>query len=156
MNSGMKWVLTIGLAAWGIRFGFFAAARPFWLVMLGVALHGVCFDFFFGAGFIHVANIAPKGGAATAQGLFGVITYGLGMYVGTIVAGWLNQYLTRDAVDPATGASERVTDWRNFWGIPAVVLLVSVVLFVALFPSSVGRAAPNPSELAPAAEAEAP
>ncbi len=67
LEWGMKWVLVIGLAAWAIRFVFFAAARPFWLVMLGVALHGVCFDFFFGAGFMHVADSAPKAIAGSAK-----------------------------------------------------------------------------------------
>ena len=55
------------------------------------------------------------------------------MYLGTEASGWLNQRLTREVVDPATGTAERVTDWRTFWLIPAVSILISVVLFVVLF-----------------------
>ena len=55
------------------------------------------------------------------------------MYFGTEASGWLNQRLTREVVDPATGTSQRITDWRTFWLIPAVSILVSVVLFVLLF-----------------------
>ena len=130
---GMKWVLAMGMAAWGVRYGFFALGKPLVLIVLGVALHGVCFDFFFAAGFIHVANTAPASIINSGQALFAMLTYGLGMYLGTEASGWLNQRLTREVVDPATGTSERVTDWRTFWLIPAVSITVSVVLFVLLF-----------------------
>ena len=141
-NFGMKWVLAIGMAAWGIRFGFFALGKPIALVVLGVALHGLCFDYFFTAGFIHVAKTAPEAISASAQGLFGVVTYGLGMYLGTEASGWLNQRLTREVVDPATGTVERITDWRTFWLIPAVSILVSVALFVIFFHGHVVAAVP--------------
>ena len=130
---GMKWVLVLGMAAWGVRYGFFALGKPLILIVLGIALHGVCFDFFFAAGFIHVDNTAPRSIAASGQALFAVLTYGLGMYLGTEASGWLNQRLTRDVVDPATGTVERITDWRTFWLIPAISITVSVVLFVVLF-----------------------
>jgi nucleoside transporter len=135
---GIKWVLALGMAAWGVRYGFFALGKPFVLILLGIALHGICFDFFFTGGFIHVNNIAPKDISNSAQGLFGVVTYGLGMYLGTEASGWLNQYLTREVADPKTGTIERVTDWRMFWAIPAVSILVSVVLFLVLFREQIG------------------
>ena len=59
-HFGMKWVLAIGMAAWGLRFGFFALGKPLALVVLGVALHGICFDYFFAAGFIHVDQDRPR------------------------------------------------------------------------------------------------
>ena len=129
---GMKWVLAMGMAAWGVRYGFFALGKPLLLIVLGIALHGVCFDFFFAAGFIHVAN-PLRTRSASGQALFAVLTYGLGMYLGTEASGWLNQRLTREVADPATGTAERITDWRTFWLIPAVSITVSVVLFVLLF-----------------------
>ncbi|HTU26261.1 MAG TPA: MFS transporter [Pirellulales bacterium] len=138
-HFGMKWVLAIGMAAWGLRFGFFSLGKPFALVLLGVALHGFCFDFFFVASFIHVANTAPQSIINSGQTLFGMLTYGVGMYLGTEASGWLNQRLTREVVDPATGVADRVTDWRTFWLIPAVTILISVVLFVLLFSNSASK-----------------
>lgn len=131
---GMKWVLAIGMASWGIRYLFFAAGKPFPLILIALALHGFCFDFFLGAGFIHVDKTAPKAIAASAQSLFGMLTYGLGMYLGTEASGWLNQWLTKKSTGP-NGEEITVTDWRTFWAIPAVGVAISLVLFIALFKS---------------------
>src|SRR5262249_19795288 len=80
---GMKWVLALGMAAWGLRYALFALRGPFPLILLGIALHGICFDFFFAAGFIHVQNTAPPEILASGQSLFWVLTYGLGMWLCT-------------------------------------------------------------------------
>lgn len=130
---GMKWVLAIGMAAWGVRYLLFSTGRPFGFVLLGVALHGVCFDFFFAAGFIYVDNQSPKAISASAQSLFAVLTYGLGMWLGSEASGWLNQFLTTEITDPETNEIKKVTNWKTFWLVPAVAVLICCVAFVALF-----------------------
>ena len=96
-------------------------------------MHGICFDFFFAAGFIHVANTAPKEIVNSGQALFGSLTYGLGMYLGTEASGWVNHYFTRESADSATGQLVRVTDWKRFWIVPCVGVVISLALFVLLF-----------------------
>lgn len=130
---GMKWVLAIGMAAWGLRYALFAIGKPFPLILVGIALHGICFDFFFAAGFIHVENTAPSGIQASGQSLFAVLTYGLGMWLGTEASGWLNQWFTKEASDPETGRTVKVTDWRRFWLIPCAGVVFSLVLFLLFF-----------------------
>jgi MFS family permease len=130
---GMRNVLIVGMAAWSIRYGIFAAMPPLGLAIIGIALHGICFDFFLAAGMMHTSNIAGPEIQASAQSLFGVLTYGLGMYVGTEAGGWLNQHYTREVTDPATGATTKVTDWRRFWLVPCVGALICLVLFVIFF-----------------------
>jgi MFS family permease len=130
---GMRYVLIIGMAAWGIRYGIFAAMPPLGLAIIGIALHGICFDFFLAAGMIHTSDIAPAEIKASAQSLFGVLTYGLGMYFGTEAAGWLNQYYTREVTDPVTGATTKVTDWRSFWLVPCIGALICLGLFIVFF-----------------------
>jgi len=132
-NFGMKGVLAIGMAAWGVRYFLFAMRGPLPLVIIGIALHGICFDFFFAAAFIHVANTAPSAINASAQSLFAVLTYGLGMMIGTEASGWLNQAMTKEVQDPVTGATVRVTDWRKFWTIPCAGVVLSLALFLAFF-----------------------
>jgi hypothetical protein len=129
---GMKWVLALGMAAWTIRYGIFATRGPLPLLLVGVALHGICFDFFFAAGFIHVDNTAPAAIKSSAQSLFAVLTYGLGMWLGTEASGWLNQWFTVETFDPKIGTNVRVTDWSKFWLVPCIGALVSLVAFVAL------------------------
>jgi nucleoside transporter len=130
---GMKAVLLIGMAAWGLRYGIFSIGRPFALILLGLALHGICFDFFFAAGFIHVANTAPKEIVNSGQALFGSLTYGLGMYIGTEASGWVHHFATREDRDPVTGQMTKITDWTKFWMLPCIGVVISLALFFALF-----------------------
>lgn len=130
---GMKWVLIVGMAAWGLRYGIFAARPPLPFIILAIGLHGICFDFFFAAGMIHTENIAPADIKASAQSLFGVLTYGLGMWLGTEASGFLNQHYTRESVDPLTGEKTGVTDWGKFWLIPCLGVLAALAVFIVYF-----------------------
>jgi len=130
---GMKWVLVVGMAAWGVRYGLFALGRPVLLVVLGIALHGICFDFFFGAGFLYVERTAPAEIQASGQALFGVLTYGLGMWLGTEFSGWLNQWMTVETTDPVTGAKTKVTNWSGFWIVPCLGVIISLAVFLLKF-----------------------
>ena len=132
-EMGMRWVLIAGMAAWGVRYALFAAGRPFALVLIGIALHGICFDFFFAAGFIHVENTAPKAIQASGQALFAVLTYGLGMWIGSEASGWLNQWATTETTDPETGEIVKETNWQLFWTVPCVGVVVCLLAFVLLF-----------------------
>jgi nucleoside transporter len=143
---GMKWVLALGMLCWGIRYALFAfggaAGLPFVMVIIGVALHGVCFDFFFAAGFIHVDNQAPRDIRASGQALFSFLTYGVGMWLGSMFAGWLLGYFTTKSTSPS-GEAITLIDWRNFWLVPSVGVLASLLIFVTLFRMHPKRSAPS-------------
>ena len=136
---GMKWVLALGMFSWGVRYLCFSqggpAGLPFALAIVGVALHGVCFDFFFAAGFIYCDNEAPRDIRASAQALFSFLTYGVGMWIGTLAAGRLTDYYTTEAV-----AGTKVVDWQAFWLVPAVGVLICFAVFVLFFRTGVRRA----------------
>jgi nucleoside transporter len=107
---GMKWVLAVGMAAWGVRYYLFSIAQPDWNpvnvpwydaqtgfgttpinpIILTLALHGVCYDFFFAAAFIHVDNESPHDVRGSAQAFFTFLTYGLGMWLGNVLSGKLS------------------------------------------------------------------
>ena len=144
-NLGMNTVLALGCGAWFIRFLFFASAGPLPFVIFGIAIHGICFDFFFGAGAIHMENEAPTAIRNSAQSLYGVLVYGLGMFIGTELSGWLNQFCTKETTDES-GATDRRTNWRTFWSIPCVILGISLAcLLYALFGSSASADQPQGS-----------
>jgi MFS family permease len=132
MRFGMKWVLTIGMAAWAIRyacFSFAASGQPFVLILLGVLLHGVCFDFFLAAGFIHTDNKAPASIRGSAQSLFSFLTYGVGMWLGNEVSGRVVDRYTKDGV----------RDWGSIWMVPAIGAAVCLALFVLLWRDKPGK-----------------
>ena len=135
-NVHMNWVLMIGICAWAVRFGAFAIGKPLPMVLFGVAIHGICFDFFFAAGFINADMIAPESLTATAQTLYGFLVYGLGMYLGSELSGWLNQYYTKPVTAPdgtpvtaPDGTPDTVTNWRAFWAIPGICVAICAGLF---------------------------
>ena len=124
-NIYMNYVLMAGITAWAVRFLLFSIGKPIGLVLAGVAIHGICFDFFFAAGFINMDMIAPDGLTATAQQLYGFMVYGLGMFLGSLIAGWLNQLFTKEVGD----AKDAVTNWRLFWMLPFLFTAVAAVWF---------------------------
>lgn len=120
---GMKWVLALGMLCWAIRYGLFAVGGPeglpFALVIAGVALHGFCFDFFFAAGFIYVDNEAPRDIRASGQALFSFLSYGVGMWLGSLLAGKLRAVYAGD--------------WYHYWLVPCIGVLISLTVFVLFF-----------------------
>lgn len=142
---GMKGVLILGMACWGLRYLLFANAGSegfaFALAIAGVALHGFCFDFFFAAGFIHCDNEAPKDIRASAQALFSFLTYGIGMWLGSVLSGIL--------LDRYTDPSTKAVDWNGFWMVPSIGVFICLAVFVVFFrmtPKRPVESAPIPAE----------
>jgi nucleoside transporter len=128
---GMKWVLALGMLAWGVRYFLFALGATGqvdpWIVIASLALHGICFDFFFAAGFIYVDNEAPPSIRASGQALFTFLTYGVGMWLGNTLSGFIVGYYSTGPTD------NPVRDWYHIWMIPSAGVLVSLVIFVLFF-----------------------
>ena len=123
---GVKWMLIVGMAAWAGRYFLFAsheAGSPLWPVYLGVILHGVCYDFFFVTGQVYVDQRADERIRSAAQGFIAFATYGLGMFVGSMIQG---------KVAAAYTAGD-VKAWDKIWIVPAAGSLGVLLLFLALF-----------------------
>jgi nucleoside transporter len=130
---GIRWVLIIGMAAWGVRYAIFSSGGPFPLIVVGLALHGICFDFFLAAGMTYVNDTVPKAIHNSGQALYLTLTYGIGMYLGTEASGWVNHWCTREVLDPATGQKVKVTDWTKFWLVPFIGVVICLIPFLLLF-----------------------
>lgn len=126
VRLGVKKMLAIGMLAWVLRYVFFAFGNAdvnYWMLILGIVLHGVCYDFFFVTGQIYTDNLAGERFKSAAQGMITLATYGVGMLIGSLVAG--------PVVDLyAQGGSH---DWRSVWLIPAAIAAFVLLLFVLLF-----------------------
>jgi nucleoside transporter len=127
---GVKRMLMLGMAAWVVRYGLFAAAAPgavFWLIAIGILLHGVCYDFFFVTGQIYVDKKSTPAVRGQAQGFLVLVTYGVGMLIGAQVAGRVyNSFL-------GTAASLSLPQWSRFWVLPAGFAALVLVFFAVLF-----------------------
>jgi nucleoside transporter len=127
---GIKNILIIGLLAWIIRFAFFGygnATSGEWMLYGGIILHGLCFDFFFVSGMIYTDLKAGEKIKSQAQGLISLATYGLGMFIGSIISGEVKQKYTT-----GEGAAA-VTNWTGVWLVPAGIAAVVLVLFILFF-----------------------
>ncbi len=127
---GVKWMLLVGMLAWVLRYALFALAAPtgvFWMIMFGIVLHGICYDFFFVSGQIYVDKKSVPSIRGQAQGFLVLITYGAGMFIGTIVSGQVfNRFLQ--------GAETLAPDqWQVFWALPAVLAAMVMVFFGLTF-----------------------
>lgn len=130
VRLGVKWMLVVGMLAWALRYLVFATfPESAAMLILGVALHGVCYDFFFVTGQLYVDRKAPKPIRASAQGLFTLLTYGIGMLIGNYVLGWWGDNIGLDGSTQA-GWLEGAF---SFWFMPAMVAAAVMLLFVATF-----------------------
>ncbi|MEQ6120592.1 nucleoside permease [Reichenbachiella sp. MALMAid0571] len=126
VRLGLKKMLLVGMLAWLIRYGMFAMGNTdemVWMLFLGIALHGICYDFFFVTGQIYVDKKAPKDIRASAQGFITLITYGVGMGIGSVISG--------NVLDMFTTGGQR--EWSTFWWIPAIFALLVAVMFFITF-----------------------
>ena len=128
---GMKYTLLIGMLAWVARYFLFAfgnADSLIFMLYIGILLHGICYDFFFVSGQIYVDKKAPSHLRASAQGFIGLVTYGIGMAIGTILSGRvIEHYVTGKEGDKV------FHDWQSIWMVPAVMALVVAIGFLFLF-----------------------
>ncbi|MBQ7495376.1 MAG: MFS transporter [Bacteroidaceae bacterium] len=136
---GIKRVVLIALLAWVLRFGFFGMGNPgggVWLFVLSMLVYGVAFDFFNISGSLFVNQETDESIRSSAQGLFMMMTNGLGAFIGTQVAQQvLNHYVFFPQAAGATG-EQVIAGWQTSWYIFAAYALVVAVLFAILFKDS--------------------
>jgi nucleoside transporter len=133
---GVKRIVMLAMACWGLRYLLFAYGNSdsmAWMLYAGIILHGICYDFFFVTGQIFVDKKAPAHLRSSAQGMITLATYGLGMLVGSWVAGQIvGQYTL----------GENQHDWTGIWLIPAGFALFILVLFTLFFTEKQRKSTP--------------
>jgi nucleoside transporter len=126
-KAGVKNMLLIGLAAWGLRYVFFAFGDPnagFWLLILGIVFHGICYDFFFVTGYMYTEKKSGEKIKNKAQGLFTLASYGIGMVIGTYLSGIVVAYFTPEG---------QTADWYSIWMVPAAIAAFVFIFFLVFF-----------------------
>ena len=128
---GIKVVMLMSMFAWVFRFGFFGLGNPAMpgvlLFILSCVVYGVAFDFFNVSGGIFVDQECEPSIKASAQGLFMMMTNGIGATIGTLAAGEVVNHFCSWQGDYLLG------DWPTCWFIFAGFALTVAVLFAILF-----------------------
>lgn len=123
---GIKNVMLIAMFAWVLRFGLFGAGNPgsgVWMFILSMIVYGVAFDFFNISGSLFVDKSTDSEIRSSAQGLFMLMTNGIGATIGTLGAQQVVNYYTVDGV----------TEWQSCWYIFAAYALVVGIAFALIF-----------------------
>ncbi|MBF9237613.1 nucleoside permease [Hymenobacter sp. BT683] len=127
VRLGVKKMLAIGMAAWVVRYLFFAYGNgdsAYWMLIAGIVMHGICYDFFFVTGQIYTDNLAGEQSKSAAQGFITLATYGVGMLIGSLLSGQIvDAYQT-------TGGQH---NWQTIWLIPAGIAAAVLAVFLLLF-----------------------
>jgi NHS family nucleoside permease-like MFS transporter len=137
---GIKIVMLMSMFAWVFRFGFFGVGNPAMpgviMFILSCIVYGVAFDFFNVSGGIFVDQECEPSIKASAQGLFMMMTNGLGATIGTLAAGEIvNHFCSwQDFVVNGERQSFLVGEWQTCWFIFAAFALVVGITFAMVFP----------------------
>ena len=124
---GIKRVMLIAMFAWVLRFGLFGAGNPgsgVWMLILSMIVYGVAFDFFNISGALYTNMRTSEKMQNSAQGLFMLMTNGIGATVGTLSAQAIVNHFVYNAAEP---------NWSTAWYIFAAYALVVALLFMILF-----------------------
>ena len=128
----VRGILLLGLAAWAVRYSLLAYGNPsgrVWMFYVAILIHGVCYDFFFMTGQMYTDQEAPAKLRNTAQGLYTFVTYGLGMFVGSLLSGGALDFFTT-----SSGIS-MIHNWTRFWMTSSLSAFLLFLIFAAFFRS---------------------
>ena len=124
---GIKRVMLIAMIAWVFRFGLFGLGDPgsgVWMFVLSMIVYGVAFDFFNISGALYVEQRSSDAIKSSAQGLFMLMTNGIGATIGTLSAQAVVNHFVYEAAVP---------NWSAAWFVFAGYALVVAVLFAICF-----------------------
>ena len=128
---GIKRVMLMAMFAWVLRFGLFGAGNPgsgVWMFILSMIVYGVAFDFFNISGSLFVDKETDNSIRSSAQGLFVIMTNGLGATIGTLSAQAVVNHLVYNA-----DGGDVIAHWQSAWFTFSAYALVVAVVFALVF-----------------------
>ncbi|HNL60614.1 MAG TPA: nucleoside permease [Chitinophagaceae bacterium] len=125
---GIKKVMLISMLAWVVRFGLFSYGDPagnLWMIILSCIVYGMAFDFFNISGSLFVETTTDSKIRSSAQGLFMMMTNGVGAFLGSRISGWM--------IDRFYTTANGDKQWHGIWLVFAIYALIVAVLFAIFF-----------------------
>ncbi|OHT85091.1 nucleoside permease [Mycobacteroides saopaulense] len=140
LRFGIKTVMLMSMVAWTLRFGLFAYGNPgdgLWMIVLSCIVYGMAFDFFNVSGQLFVEDQCDPAIRASAQGLFMLMTNGVGAMLGSLVSGAVIEYFFT--------YPDGSKDWHGIWLSFAGYAFAVTVAFFVLFRHKPGEGADEKS-----------
>ncbi len=124
---GLKWMMTLGLAFWSIRYFLFSGITvdAETLIIFSILIHGACYDFFNVTGSIYVDLKAGEKFRSAAQGLFMLVFLGLGKFFGSNVAGFI--------AEKNPGIGEAAYNWSGIFNTTGIITAGVTLAFILSF-----------------------
>lgn len=135
---GIKNVMLLSMIAWVIRFALFGfsdnSVLGLSLIVISCIVYGMAFDFFNISGALFVEQNTDSKIQSSAQGVFMLMTNGIGAVLGNILAGLvIAKWFEPDGVRIWNIGSFENPVWFNIWFVFAAYSLVIAILFAILF-----------------------
>jgi MFS family permease len=141
-SLGYKWTLTLGAGSWLLLYVIYAASVPRGILVVAQSLHGMAYVMFIIMSQVYAGKIAPEGLGGSMQGLIFAATTGVGLFLGTQLAGVVMDKCKIDGK----------FQWPKIWVYPLAITLAGTLVFATMFKGDVPS---QPKEkTAPAANAE--
>ena len=124
---GIKIVMIMSMVAWFLRFGLFGVGSPEGIgagyLIISMVVYGAAFDFFNISGSLFIETETDSKYRGSAQGLFILLTNGVGAVLGGIGSGTVVQHFTTEAG----------RDWFSIWMVFAGYALFLAITFALIF-----------------------
>ena len=136
---GIKNVMLLAMFAWVLRFAFFGLGNPgmpgVLLFVLSCIVYGFAFDFFNISGALYVDQETDESMRSSAQGLFMVMTNGIGATIGTLAA---QAVVNHNVVSLGKEVEFNLIweGWKMSWYTFAAYALVVAIAFWIFFPKT--------------------
>lgn len=131
---GRKWLLAVGIMAYAVRMALFAYVHqiagalgvdPVFVAMLGTAMHGLCFGCFIFVAFMVVDEETTPDVRASAQSLFNLVIIGVGIIVGSMIAGWVATWAQRSGT----------MNFTELFSVPLWAAVVCLLILLVAYPA---------------------
>ena len=133
---GPKWTLVIGASSWLIMYIVYVTVASRALLIASQALHGLAYVFFVIAGQMYTNDVADPAIRASAQALIILVTTGIGLFLGTQLAGYVMD----------RNSTEGKFDWKKIYTVPLLLMLAGTIAL------AVGVSDPKPATAEPQEE----
>jgi len=122
-GPGYKWTLVLGAVAWLVLYVLYAIPRPPVVIVLAQTFHGLAYVFFIIGGQVFGNDVASEGTGASVQALVITAQSGLGLFLGTQLAGVVMDKFR----------VEGQFHWHRIWVVPGAIMLVCVLALILFF-----------------------